>query len=175
MGMIFQRKPALEDRWYFEVYGDSGKLLATSEFFSEGGHRIAAAGCITGGTSTVKVKGDDAGRWYFQIFAGPGDDVIPEGARLRRTAASREPETGRRHLRRRGPDHDAGGGPPAYWAPSASSRFLVLIPATRPLGAVMLLVVLSPCRGSSGCLPAKPPTARGPAPSSPPWRASSWP
>ncbi|MDT7697525.1 MAG: transposase [Pseudonocardiales bacterium] len=52
---------------------------------------------------------------------------------------------------------------------------LVLIPATRPLGAVMLLVVLSPCRGSSGCLPAKPPTARGPAPSSPPWRASSWP
>src|SRR5882757_1357151 len=82
MGMIFQRKPALGDRWYFEVYGDSGKLLATSEFFSEGGHRIAAVGRITGGAPRVKVKGDDAGRWYFQIFAGPGDDVVPEGARL---------------------------------------------------------------------------------------------
>jgi hypothetical protein len=82
MGMIFQRKPALEDRWYFEVYGDSGKLLATSDFFSLSGHRIAAVGCITKGSPTVKVKGDDKGGWYFQIFAGLGDDVIPEGARL---------------------------------------------------------------------------------------------
>lgn len=46
MTMIFQRKPPIEGQYYFEVYGDSGKLLATSVFFSEGGHRLAAASCI---------------------------------------------------------------------------------------------------------------------------------
>jgi len=68
--MIFRRKPASEDRWYLEVYRDSGKFLATSDFFSLSGHRLAAVGCIMQGNPTVKVKGDNKGSWYFQIFAG---------------------------------------------------------------------------------------------------------
>lgn len=90
--MIFQRKPAVGGRWYFEVYSDSGKLLATSMFLTASGHQIAASSCITRGTPTVTVNsdsGDPGAQWYFEIFAGPGDAVIPEARGYSRAGGTR--------------------------------------------------------------------------------------
>lgn len=69
--MIFQNKPSIEGQHhYFEMYGDSGKLLATSLFFPERWQRLPAADCIIQGKPTVEVGPDGEGRWYFKIHAG---------------------------------------------------------------------------------------------------------
>jgi hypothetical protein len=83
MSMLFQMKPvpAVEGQRYFDIYADNGKQLASSAWFVRTtGKAMAAATNIRAGASTCKVKPDANGKWYFEIYSGPGPSlVLPAG------------------------------------------------------------------------------------------------
>ena len=92
MAITFKKGPHIEGYYYFQVRDHTEMLLATSDFFSAGWKCLASATCIIQGEPSIKVTGDAADSWYFEIFAGSGSPTISEGTRLLTSERYTSPE-----------------------------------------------------------------------------------